>query len=99
MGNWSEIRLIEPNANRNAIGAKLAIKIGARTIYRTIRIGGGDASGYAGWVHAGLGAAERAEIRVKWPDGEWRHPYRVFADQFVVIDRTKAQASYWYAGR
>jgi hypothetical protein len=99
MGNWNEIRLIEPNPNRNAIGAKLAIKIGTRTIYRTIQIGGGDASGHAGWIHAGLGTAERAEIRVKWPDGEWSHPYRVFANQFVVIDRTKAQASYWYAGR
>jgi len=25
--------------------------------------------------------------------------YRVFANQFVVIDRTKPQAAYWYPGR
>jgi hypothetical protein len=99
MGNWSEIRLVQPNPNRNAVGAKLAVKIGTRTLYRTIQIGGGDASGHAGWVHVGLGTAERAEIRVKWPDGEWSHPYRVFANQFVVVDRGKSQAAYWYAGR
>ena len=99
MGNWSEIRLIQPNPNRDAVGARLSIKTGTRTQTRTIQIGGGDASGHAGWVHVGLGVAERAEIRVQWPDGEWSAPYRVFADQFVVLDRAKTQAEYWYPGR
>jgi hypothetical protein len=99
MGNWSEIRLVEPNPNRNAVGAKIAVKIGTRMLIRTVQVGGGDASGHAGWVHVGLGTAERAEIRVQWPDGEWSYPYRVFADQFVVLDRTKPQAEYWYPGR
>jgi hypothetical protein len=99
MGNWSEIRLVEPNPNRDAVGAKIAVKIGTRTLIRTVQVGGGDASGHAGWIHVGLGTAERAEIRVQWPDGEWSYPYRVFADQFVVLDRAKAQAEYWYPGR
>ena len=51
---------------------------------RNIQIGGGDASGHLGWMHVGLGTAERAEIRVQWPDGEWSYPYRAFANQFVV---------------
>jgi hypothetical protein len=99
MGNWSEIRLVEPNPNRNAVGAKIAVKIGTRTLTRTVQVGGGDASGHAGWIHVGLGVAERAEIRVQWPDGEWSYPYRVFANQFVVLDRAKPQAEYWYPGR
>ena len=99
MGNWSEIRLVQPNPNRNAVGAKIAIKTGTRTQIRTVQVGGGDASGHAGFVHVGLGVAERAEIRVQWPDGEWSHPYRVFANQFVVVDRARTQAAYWYAGR
>jgi len=36
---------------------------------------------------------------VQWPDGESSASYRVFANQFVVIDRTKPQAAYWYPGR
>jgi hypothetical protein len=99
MGNWSEIRLVEPNPNRNAVGAKIVVKIGTRTLIRTVQVGGGDASGHAGWTHVGLGTAERAEIRVQWPDGEWSYLYRVFANQFVVIDRSKPQAAYWYPGR
>ena len=47
----------------------------------------------------GLGNSERAEISVKWPDGEFSHPYRVFANQFVIADREKPVASYWYPER
>ena len=46
-------------------------------------------------MHFGLGTAERAEIRVKWPDGEWSHTYKAFADNFVRIERGKPAASYW----
>ena len=98
-GNWMEIKLVEPNPNRDAVGAHIAVKAGTRTQMRNIQVGGGDASGHLGWTHVGLGTAERAEIRVQWPDGEWSYPYRAFANQFVVIDRTKPQAQYWYPGR
>ena len=35
------------------------------------------------------------EIRVRWPDGEWSHAYRVFANNFVRIERDKPEAEYW----
>ncbi len=98
-GNWIEIRLVEPGANRDAVGAHIAVKTGTRTQMHTLQVGGGDASGHSGFVHVGLGVAERAEIRVQWPDGEWSYPYRAFANQFVVVDRAKPQADYWYPGR
>ena len=96
LGNFVEVKLTQKGANRDAIGAKLAVKIGAKTLNRTIQVGGGHASGTAGFVHVGLGTAERAEIRVQWPDGEWSHPYRAFADNFVLIDRDAVAARYWY---
>ena len=99
MGNWSEIKLIEPNPNRNAVGARITIRTGTRSQTRFVDVGGGDASGHAGFIHVGLGTAERAEIRVQWPDGDASPSYRVFANQFVVIDRTKPQAAYWYPPR
>ena len=98
-GGWIGIKLVEPGANRDAVGAHIAVKTGTRTQMRTVQVGGGDASGHIGWVHVGLGTAERAEIRVQWPDGEWSYPYRAFANQFVVVDRAKPQAQYWYSGR
>ncbi|MBV1703425.1 MAG: CRTAC1 family protein [Hyphomicrobiales bacterium] len=99
MGNWLEMRVVQPNPNRDAVGATVAVKVGTRTMVRKIQVGGGHASGHLGWVHVGLGTSERAEIRVHWPDGEWSAPYRVFANNFVIVDRTKTQADYWYPGR
>lgn len=95
LGNWVEVELYEPGNNRNAVGAKVSVKIGNRTMTRTVEVGGGHASGQAGFVHFGLGTAERAEIRVKWPDGDWSNTYKAFANNFVRIDRTKPTASYW----
>ncbi|MAY62181.1 MAG: hypothetical protein CML29_08210 [Rhizobiales bacterium] len=95
MGNWLEIELKQKGANPDAIGARVSVKSGNETRVRTIEVGGGHASGRLGFVHVGLGVAERAQIRVQWPDGEWSAPYRVFANQFVRIDRNGPGARYW----
>ncbi|MGB7432260.1 MAG: CRTAC1 family protein [Ahrensia sp.] len=95
MGNWLAIELQQDGANRDGIGARIAVKSGNDTRIRFVDSGGGHASGKAGFVHVGLGVAERAQIRVQWPDGEWSAPYRVFANQFVVIKRGNEQARYW----
>ncbi|WP_421858539.1 FG-GAP repeat domain-containing protein [Oricola sp.] len=96
MGNWLEIELAQKGANRNAIGATVLVKSGNETRTRKVRVGGGHASGASGFIHVGTGVAERAEIRVQWPDGEWSAPYRVFANNFVVIRKGADEAQYWY---
>jgi len=95
-GNWLAIELRQPKTNRHALGARLAIKTGNKSQVRQINIGGGHASGQLGFVHVGLGVAERATVRVQWPDGEWSAAYRVFANHFAVIDRGQQHVSYWY---
>lgn len=99
LGNWIAVALSQDGANRNAVGAKLSIRVGARSLTREIGIGGGHASAQTGFVHVGLGVAERAVIRVRWPDGNWSHGYRVFANQFVLIQRGDETARYWYPPR
>lgn len=96
MGNWVEIEVGQKGANRNAVGATISIKIGNQTVTRKVDVGGGHASGHAGFIHAGLGTAERAEIRIHWPDGGWSPTYRVFANNFVIIRRGEDEARYWY---
>lgn len=95
-GNWLAIELQQSDGNRHAIGARLSIKTGNLVQTRTVRIGGGHASGKIGFVHVGLGVAERATVRVQWPDGEWSAAYRVFANQFVVLNRADDHVTYWY---
>lgn len=96
MGNWVKIELDNGDINRNAIGAKISVKTGNLNQSKTIQIGGGHASGQIGFSHFGLGVAERATIRVQWPDGDWSHPYKVFANNHVVIKRGNDAANYWY---
>lgn len=96
-GNWLAIEISQDGPNRDAVGATVNIKIGNRTLIRKQTVGGGHASGHLGFIHAGLGTAERAEVRILWPDGEWSPPYRVFANNHVIIRRNAKGAAYWYA--
>lgn len=96
MGNWLAIELKQPNVNTQAIGARVVVKTGNLTQSRTVAIGGGHAGGANDFLHVGLGVAERATVRVRWPDGSWSHPYRVFANHHVVLARESESAVYWY---
>lgn len=96
MGNWLAIELDNGKTNTMGVGAKITVKTGNVTQSRTVNVGGGHASGQAGFTHFGLGVAERAKIRVQWPNGDWSHEYRVFANNFVQIPKGKPDALYWY---
>ncbi|MGN6469891.1 MAG: CRTAC1 family protein [Rhizobiaceae bacterium] len=96
MGNFVSVELYQKGPNENAVGAEISVRWGTHTSNQTVEVGGGHASGHGGFVHVGLGTAERASIRVKWPDGEWSAPYRVFANNFVRIERGAPAAKYWY---
>jgi hypothetical protein len=96
MGNWLAVELDYGRVNRTAVGAKITVKTGNLTQSRMVQIGGGHASGQTGFIHFGLGVAERASVRIQWPNGDWSHEYRVFANNFVQIPREKPEALYWY---
>ncbi|MEO9458228.1 MAG: CRTAC1 family protein [Lentilitoribacter sp.] len=96
MGNWIKIELDNGEINTDAIGAKISVKTGNLNQNKTVQIGGGHASGQLGFNHFGLGVAERATIRVQWPNGDWSHPYKVFANNHVIIKRDNSSANYWY---
>ncbi len=96
MGHWLAVRVHQPAPNVDAIGAWLDVRVGDRTVTRELTVGGGHASGKIGWVHAGLGTASSAEVRVHWPDGETGTWMTVGADQFVTIDRGATAPSVWH---
>ncbi|MEM9027778.1 MAG: CRTAC1 family protein [Pseudomonadota bacterium] len=99
MGNWLHLELRQPRSNLDAIGAQVLIKTGNVTQVRRVTVGGGHASGRIGFVHVGLGTAERAAVRVRWPNGEWSATYRVFANNFVVVEPGSPNVRYWYPPR
>jgi hypothetical protein len=95
MGSWLALRPAEDGPNRDAIGAWLEIKVGDLTINREVTVGGGHAGGQLGWIHVGLGPANRAQVRVQWPDGEWGPSMEIGANQFATIQRGASAPTIW----
>jgi hypothetical protein len=95
MGRWIAVRLSQPAPNVDAVGAWIEVKVDDRTVVREVTVGGGHAGGSSGWIHAGLGDADHAEVRVHWPDGEIGTWMSVEADRFVEIDRGATEANPW----
>jgi enediyne biosynthesis protein E4 len=87
MGHWLQLRLQQPGGNRDAIGAWVEVDLGGRVIRQELTVGGGHASGHLGWMHFGLGQAERVKVRVQWPHGSWSPWHEVGVDAFTVVDR------------
>jgi hypothetical protein len=96
MGNWLQLKLRQDGGNRNAVGAWIEVRVGTRTLRREHTVGGGHAGGSAGWIHFGVGTAERVRVRIQWPGGEWSDWVRLYANQFARIVRGKSQADLWY---
>jgi enediyne biosynthesis protein E4 len=87
MGNWVAVRPEQSGPNRDAIGSWIQVRFGDHTAERELTIGGGHASGELGWIHVGLGEADAAEVRIRWPDGEVGAWQEVAANAFVTIPR------------
>ncbi len=69
-GNWAAFRLVGRESNRDAIGAKVKLTVGGKTLLRQVEAGSGFASEMMLPVHFGLGAASRIErVEVLWPSG------------------------------
>jgi hypothetical protein len=98
MGHWLELRLVQPAANRDAIGSWIEVRSGERTVRRELTVGGGHVGGQLGWTHFGLGTAASAEVRIQWPDGEIGPWIPVQVDQFAIIERGATTARRWIPG-
>jgi enediyne biosynthesis protein E4 len=87
MGSWLGLRVTQPGANRDAIGAVVEVRVGDVVQRRELTIGGGHISGQLGPIHFGIGQATSAEVRVRWPDGEQGPWLTVTANQYLDIAR------------
>ena len=92
MGGWLAVELAQDGPNRDAIGAWIEVRRADGIQQREVTVGGGHVSGQLGPTHFGLGAAEAAEVRVTWPDGEVGAWMPVAADQRIRIERGREQA-------
>ena len=106
MGRWLQLRLQQAGGNRDAIGAWVEVDLGEaggkRVIRQELTVGGGHASGHLGWMHFGLGQADKVRVRVLWPHdaanaatssgaSAWQ---TVNADAFYTIDKSRGVSAW-----
>ena len=85
-GRWLSVRTVDPELNRDALGARVTVVLGARRISRLIAPGYSFLSSNDARAHFGLGAANQVdEIYVEWPGGATEIFPGVQADQFVAL--------------
>jgi len=99
MGSWVAVRLEQPGPNRDGVGSWIEVRVGDRMLLRELTVGGGHAGGQLGWIHFGLGTADRAEVRVQWPDGESGPWLGVQANRFAIVRRDAHAVEPWSAGQ
>lgn len=95
LGGWLALRLAQPAPNVDAVGAWVEVRTADGVQKRQLTVGGGHAGGQLGWMHWGLGAAESAEVRVTWPDGEVGEWQQVAVQQFATIERGVGSPQMW----
>src|SRR5437867_3669794 len=70
-GHWIEIALVGVRSNRDAVGARVAVRTGRGWQTREVSAGSGYLSGQSLVQHFGLGAdVQASEVEIEWPSGE-----------------------------
>lgn len=83
---WLHLRLKGTASNRSAIGARIEVDIGERTLTQEVAAGQGFSSTMTPYLIFGLGEADRVDaVRIQWPTGETRVLPALAADQAIEV--------------
>ena len=85
--NWLAIRTVGRSSNRDGIGARVSVRVGASTQVREVRRGGSYLSSHDPRVHFGLGVSTRVdEVEIRWPSGVVQQFESVEAGQILTVE-------------
>ncbi len=82
---WLKVKLIGVKSNRGAIGARVTAHYSGRVQAQEVLSQSSYYSASDSRLHFGLGAAESADLEIRWPSGAREVLRKVTADQLVVI--------------
>ncbi|MGH9581560.1 MAG: CRTAC1 family protein, partial [Bryobacteraceae bacterium] len=83
--HWVKVKLMGTKSNRSAIGARVTARYGGKIQAQEVL---SQASFYSAndlRLHFGLGAAEKADIEIRWPNGATEHVTNVPADRLITV--------------
>ncbi|MFV1959974.1 MAG: CRTAC1 family protein, partial [Planctomycetota bacterium] len=90
---WVKLALHQEGPNREAIGARLEIRAGARTRHRALVRTTSFLGSAPPRLHVGLGSASACDVTVRWPDGEESTFPGLGAGRSWVPDRPSGRAT------
>src|SRR3984893_12606751 len=84
--HWITIRTVGTKSNRDGIGARIRVKMGARFLVDEVRSGSSYSSNSDMRVHFGLGAAAKIEwVEIRWPSGLMERFANLPVDQIETL--------------
>jgi hypothetical protein len=86
---WLKVRLVGTNSNRSGIGATVIARYAGKTQAQAVTAQSSFYSVNDPRLHFGLGAAEAADLEVRWPSGAREQYPKVDANALVVITEGK----------
>lgn len=89
-GNWLKVKVVGTKSNRSGIGARVTCVAGALQQVDEVRSGGSYLSQNDLRVHFGLGAAETADLELRWPSGLVDRLKGVKANQVLTVTEGSA---------
>ncbi len=88
--HWLQIQLKGKPPNTDAIGARLYVTAGGKTLMSEVNAGNGFGGGSMNRQHFGLGASTIVEeLRIRWPDGEIHSYKNMGVDTLVHLHQSK----------
>jgi enediyne biosynthesis protein E4 len=82
---WLKVKLIGTKSNRSAIGGRVVVTSGGRTQTQEVQSQSSFLSCNDARLHFGLGQSRKAEIKVRWPSGNWESLPTTEANQVITI--------------
>ena len=84
--HWLHLQLVGTKSNRNAVGAKVRVRIGDRTLHQEVARGQGFSSTNSPYLIFGLATASSVDaVEIDWPSGAKQSLPARRADQALVV--------------
>ncbi len=85
-GNWILLQLVGTKSNRDAIGARVTVRVGSHQQTQEVRSGGGYISQSDFRLHFGLGTASKVDVvEIRWPSGLVQRLEHIAVNRIIKI--------------
>jgi hypothetical protein len=83
--SWLKVKLVGTKSNRSAIGARVMVKAEGSAQTQEVQSQSSFLSCNDFRLHFGLGKAKSAEVKIRWPNGDWQTLADVGVNRFVTV--------------